>query len=68
MSQWSTDFLFAQPSIASGAGSVLDLWGIFDAYNVSASGQEADSKAMLNDWHNVGRDLNSAMQDVPKEK
>jgi hypothetical protein len=68
MSQWSTDFLFAQPSLASGAGSALDLWGIFDAYNISASGQEADSKSLLNDWYLVGRDLESAMRDVPKKK
>ena len=30
-----SDFLFAQPSFASGAARVFDLWGQFDDYNRS---------------------------------
>ena len=70
MSRWTTDFLFAQPCFASGMASVLDLWGTLDSYNISGTGDEADSKALLNDWYNVGDDLASAMQkiDVKEQK
>ena len=43
MNRVKSDFLFAQPSIASGAARVMDLWGQFDAYNDSASEKEADA-------------------------
>jgi hypothetical protein len=69
MSRWSTDFLIAQPNLVSGVASVLDLWGTLDEYNMSKTGMEADSKALLNDWCNVGDDIASAMRDIDvKEK
>ncbi len=64
MSRWPTDFLFAQPCFTSGVGSVLDLWGTFDSYNISKSVDDADRKALLNDWYNVGDDIASAMLNV----
>ena len=56
-----SDFLVATPSLASGAGRLLDLCGQFDAYNISRDEQEADAKAMFADWRIVGEDLNDAM-------
>jgi len=56
-----TDFLFARPSALSGAGRVIDLMGTFDRYNVSASPEEADARAIFSDWLAVGRDLFSVM-------
>ncbi len=64
MSRWPTDFLFEQPCFASGVASVLDLWGTLDSYNISKTGEIADTKALLNDWYNVGDDLASAMRDA----
>jgi hypothetical protein len=57
-----TDFLFAQPSFASGAARVLDLWGAFDDYNRSESAQEADGKAIAADWLVIGQDLYDAIE------
>jgi hypothetical protein len=56
-----TDFLFAQPSFASGVARTLDLWGQFDEYNTSESPEEADSKAIASDWILVGQDIAEAM-------
>jgi hypothetical protein len=52
-----SDFLFAQPSLASGAARVLDLWGHFDDYNRSETPAEADAKAIAADWLLVGQDI-----------
>jgi hypothetical protein len=52
-----SDFLFAQPSFASGAARVLDLWGQFDDYNRSETPAEADAKAIAADWLLVGQDI-----------
>jgi len=57
-----TDFLFAQPSFASGAVRILDLWGVFDDYNRSASPQEADGKAIAADWLVVGQEIHDALK------
>jgi hypothetical protein len=54
-------FLVADPSLVSGAARLLDWWGLYDAYNVSRNGQEADAKAMFADWRIVGQDLADAM-------
>ena len=56
-----SDFLVAAPSFASGAGRLLDWYGLYDSYNASHNGQEADAKAMFSDWRMVGQDLNDAM-------
>ncbi|MBI3541126.1 MAG: hypothetical protein HY073_03190 [Deltaproteobacteria bacterium] len=57
-----SDFLFSRPSLFSGLARVLDLFAIFDSYNVSSSGTEADMKALLQDWKAVGKDLQNAIQ------
>ena len=56
-----SDFLVAAPSFASGAGRLLDWYGLYDLYNVSANGKQADAKAMFADWRLVGEDINDAM-------
>jgi hypothetical protein len=56
-----SDFLVAAPSLLSGAGRLLDWYGLYDAYNVSRNTQEADAKAMFSDWRIVGQDLDDAM-------
>jgi hypothetical protein len=59
-----SDFLVATPSFASGAGRLLDWYGLYDSYNVSRNGREADAKAMFADWRVVGEDLNDAMLEI----
>jgi len=56
-----TDYLFSQPSFASGAARTLDLWGQFDDYNSSESTIEADEKAIAADWFVVGQDIADAI-------
>lgn len=57
-----TDFLFAQPSFASGFARTLDLWGVLDDYNISVTTLEADEKAIAADWLVVGQDIADAIQ------
>lgn len=61
------DFLFASPSWLSGASRGLDLAGQFDDYNQSASGDEADAKALFADWRVVGQSLLNAVMGVRRE-
>ncbi len=62
-----SDFLYAQPSFASGTARVFDLWGQFDAYNESENSAEADAKAIASDWAIVGQDIIDAMQQHDSE-
>lgn len=60
-SRFKTDFLFANPSFASGAARLLDFGGTFDRYNQSASPKEADTNAAIVDWCIVGDDIQEAI-------
>ena len=62
MNRASSDFLFASPTFISGAARVLDLYGVYDAYNSSSTEYEADFKAILSDWMVVGQDILVAMK------
>jgi len=63
----NSDFLFAQPSFASGAARVFDLFGQFDEYNRSETPEEADAKAIASDWIVVGQDLADAIEQSESE-
>lgn len=56
-----SDFLFARASILSGVARTLDLMALFDFYNVSPTGEEADGRATFADWRAVGNDIFEAM-------
>jgi hypothetical protein len=62
-----SDFLFAQPSFASGAARVFDLFGQFDEYNRSETTEEADAKAIASDWIVVGQDIVDAVEQNDSE-
>ncbi|MGA3131227.1 MAG: hypothetical protein ABSD59_10530 [Terracidiphilus sp.] len=62
-----SDFLFAQPSFASGAARVFDLFGQFDEYNRSETPAEADAKAIASDWMIVGQDIADAIEQHESE-
>ena len=61
-----TDFVFASPSFLTGAGRVMDLGAALehDNYNMSATPEEADARAIASDWQVVGRDLGQAIERV----
>jgi hypothetical protein len=54
-------FLFANPSMISGAAHLLDFWGTYDSYNRSRTPTEADAIALYADWRCVGEDLAKAL-------
>lgn len=56
-----TDFLFAQAGFLIGAGSVFNLAGNYFPFEYSASGEQADTKALASDWNMVGLDLEQAL-------
>jgi hypothetical protein len=62
-----TGFLFAQPSFLSGVARDIDLWGVLDDYNISATTLEADEKAIAADWIIVGQDISDAMEQSESE-
>jgi hypothetical protein len=62
-----SDFLFAQPSFASGAARVFDLFGQFDEYNISDTTAEADAKAIAADWIVVGQDMSDVIEQNESE-
>jgi hypothetical protein len=52
-----TDFLVAQPSLASGMARLFDFYGLYDSYNLCPSTQEADALAIFSDWLLTGQDI-----------
>ena len=68
MNRWPTDFLFAEAGYVAGAASVFDLFAVFPSYNRSRSDEEADLKALLNDWYNVGSDIAAVMPSDGQEE
>jgi hypothetical protein len=64
---FTTDFLFARPSWISGVARTLDLWGLFDSYNISPTAKIADVRATLSDWCIVGQDLSTAIDEFDSE-
>ena len=52
--------LCARPSFWEGAARIFDFGGTLNHYNYSRSEEEADYRAILSDWRNVGNDLRIA--------
>ena len=63
-SNYKSNFLFAKPSLFSGAARTLDVFATFDEYNSSSSPEEADTRALESDWGVVGQDLTKAVKKV----
>jgi hypothetical protein len=63
-----TGFLFAHPSFLQGFATVLDLGGTLVEYNISKTIQEADMRAIASDWAITGKDIQTAIKHIVKEK
>jgi hypothetical protein len=63
-----TGFLFANPGLVQGFASAFDLGGTLFEYNVSATPQEADIRAIASDWAITGKDIQTAIKNLVKEK
>lgn len=57
-----TDFLITMPSFVRGAGRLGDLFAAarYYSYNISATPEQADARAIAHDWLQVGDDLYDA--------
>lgn len=55
-----TSFLLPKNDFWIGLGSIFNLSGSYFEYKYSKNGSEADYKAILSDWQNVGEDFKSA--------
>ena len=53
--------LFTDPSFTEGYARLIDFWGTLNNYNESETAEEADYRAIRNDWVVVGEDLEEAI-------
>jgi len=60
--KYRTDFLLPRNNFWIGMGSVLNLAGSYFDYNYSKSDLDADRKALISDWLNVGDDMKKAKE------
>jgi hypothetical protein len=58
---YHSDFLFATPSFTEGVGRLVDFGNALTEYNVSRSTEEADKRALTQDWLAVGDDIRGAV-------
>jgi hypothetical protein len=66
--KYRTDFLTPHSGLFVAMGAILNLRGKYFSYNYSNSANEADCKAIENDWGMVGNDLHNAIKNTPKLK
>ena len=57
-----TDFLFATPKTIDGVASLIDVFGVYVMYNDSASGEDAERRAVSADMQALQSDMDVAMK------
>jgi hypothetical protein len=62
-----SDFLFARPSFVEGLARMVDVSNSLNTYNVSRSGDEADARAIHQDWKALGHDIRVALEQLSSE-
>ncbi len=60
-------FLFTEPSIVEGVSRLMDIGATMQDYNSSKTENEADFKALRNDWKAVGEDLVFSIKNYEQE-
>jgi hypothetical protein len=55
-----TCILFSRPSFVEGFARLVDVPGLLNQYNISASAAEADRRAIAADWDQVGFHIRKA--------
>lgn len=63
-----TSYLYAVPNFLNGIAQTLDMGSTIVNYNGSDSPEDADFKALANDWKAVGKDLVFSMKQYEKEQ
>jgi hypothetical protein len=56
-----TTILFPRTSTIIGMGSIFNIAGNYFGFNYSASGEEADTKAIESDWAMIGQDIEESI-------
>lgn len=62
-----SDFLFARPSLIEGVARMVDLGGSLNVYNTSRTPDEADARAIYEDWRALGHDVKEALEQLRSE-
>lgn len=57
-----TDFLFKKRNFFTGAASVFNISAANKDFNTSATGEEADYKALKSDWEMIGEDFKKSVK------
>jgi len=63
-----TFFLFARPSFIGGMARLFDFGGTLNSYNISATGELADSRAFDQDWKAIGDDMRAVLAAYKEEQ
>lgn len=58
----NTGILFTMPTFVEGVARAVDVGDTLTVYNISASPEEADLRAIRADWLAVGNDLRRVMR------
>jgi len=65
--EYSTYYLFKQQgSFLTGMGTLLNIQGNFFDYNYLKTGENADAKAIANDWGVIGQDIGKIVKNISK--
>lgn len=59
-----SDYLFARPSLAEGAARIVDVSNSLNMYNYSRHGDEADARAIYEDWKALGHDVRVSLEQL----
>lgn len=60
--QVRTSALLPKKGFLVGMGSVFNMSGRYYSYNTSKTAEEADTRAIRNDWNMVGNEFRKAMK------
>lgn len=58
---YRSDFLFSSIDFVIGAGSIINLAGNYFDFNSCETSEEADKKAIENDWGVIGQDIQKSI-------
>jgi hypothetical protein len=67
LDELQSDYLFARPSFIEGVARMVDLAGSLNTYNDSRTPEEADARALSQDWKAVGHDMRVALDQLSAE-
>jgi hypothetical protein len=67
MKRFVTNFLTADSTFLTGAGTAFNLAGSYYRFNFSPTSTAADAKALFSDWAITGQDIKDAMTSFSQE-